>query len=265
MPDALAHADRTLVRALRRALKQAAVPADAEPMQRYMKSAMPYLGVKKPARAAATRPLFAEHALPDWPALRDTVLMLWREAKHREERYVAIDLSRQRAYRPFHRPAALGTFEELVVTGAWWDYVDEVAKHNVGTILQASPKGMSRTLRAWAKDDDLWKRRTAILAQLGFKKDTDATLLADCIAPSLGADYHHAHRGPGQSQGHPMIQKDVDFFIRKAIGWALREYAKSEPQWVVDYVYEHAKQLPRFSQKEALRVLISNGFVDGLP
>lgn len=263
--DSLPNADRALVREVRAALADAAVTDDAEPMQRYMKSAMPYRGAKKPARVKATRPLFKAHPLPDWPSLRDTVLLLWREASHREERYAAIDLAGQRRYLPLHRSEALATFEELVVTGAWWDYVDWVAKENVGAILRASPKALGKTLRRWARSDDLWKRRSSILAQLAFKEDTDTDLLADCIAPSLGADFHLDHGGPGRSQGHAMVQKDVDFFLRKAIGWALRQYAYSDAEWVVGYIEEHAEALPRFSKKEALRVLMKKGVIDRLP
>lgn len=263
--DALPHADRPLVADVRRALERAAVADDAEPMQRYMKSAMPYRGAKKPARVKATRPLFRASLQPDWPSLRDTVLLLWREASYREERYAAIDLACQRRYVPLLVPEALGAFEELIVTGGWWDYVDWVAKENVGGILRAAPKPMGKTLRRWAKSDDVWKRRSSVLAQLAFKADADATLLADCIAPSLGATFQLEHRGPGRSQGHAMKQKDVDFFLRKAIGWALRQYAYSEPEWVVRYVREHRDELPRFSKKEALRVLIKSGVIDSLP
>ncbi len=258
-------ADRVLIAKIRDALRAVAVPDDAGPMQRYTKSAMPYLGIKTPVRNRVTRPWFRAHVQPDWPSLRDTMLVLWREATHREERMTAIDLACQRRYRKLHGPHCLDAFEEIITTGAWWDYVDWVAKQNVGAILASDPVGVSETMREWASDSDVWKRRTAILCQLGFKTDTDSSLLADCIAPSLGASFALDHHGPGQSQGHPMLQKDVNFFLRKAIGWTLREYGRHNPEWVVNYVSEHAHELSNLSKREALRNLIKAGMTDGVP
>ena len=258
-------ADPTLLFEIRRALRQVAVPADAAPMQRYMKSAMPYLGIKTPVRTKVTRPLFRAHPQPDWPHLRDTVLTLWREAEFREERMVAIDLACQTRYRRFLQADSLPAFEELIVTGAWWDYVDWIAKQNVGVVLQNDPEALKPLMRAWAKDTDLWKRRTAILCQLGLKDKTDASLLADCIQPSLGAAFILDHQGSGQSQGHPMLQKDVNFFLRKAIGWNLRDYAKTDPDWVVAYVTAHAQELSNLSKREATRILVKQGVLDAMP
>jgi 3-methyladenine DNA glycosylase AlkD len=125
-----------------------------------------------------------------------------------------------------HRTAAaLPMYEELIVTGAWWDLVDEVATRLVGELELGF-------LRSWAVDPDLWKRRTAIIAQITRKDRTDAELLFDCIEPNRG---------------------DREFFIRKAIGWALREYSKVDPDAVVRYCATH--ELSPLSRREALRIL----------
>ncbi len=171
-------------------------------MQRYMKSAMPFHGVRAPAVAAVMKQVVAEHPLPDRTMWEATVRTLWDEATHREERYGAIALTGARPYRPYQDPAALPLYRDLVVTGAWWDFVDEVAVRRVGPIRRESPAEVDPVLRAWAVDDDLWLRRVAILSQVGRKVHVDHDLLVDVLAPNLG---------------HP------DFFVRKAIGWVVRD------------------------------------------
>ncbi|RZS29768.1 3-methyladenine DNA glycosylase AlkD [Herbihabitans rhizosphaerae] len=222
-----------LVDAARRALAESADPARAPEMRRYMKSEMPYRGVPKPERAKLAKTLFAEHALPDVESWTRAVLSLWRDASFREERYLAIDLTGDRRYRPWQTPERLPLYEELIVTGAWWDYVDEIASRRVGPILRAHPEEMSVHMRRWARDADPWKRRTSIICQLGSKADTDTELLADCIEPSIG---------------------DRDFFLRKGIGWALRQHTRVDPGWVVHFVDTHPDLSP-LSKREALRNL----------
>ncbi len=200
-------------------------------MQAYMKSAMPYYGVPMPELRRITRRLVPEHPLTSLDAWRSAVLTLWRDATHREERYAAIELTGARPYRAYRTLDALPMYEELIVTGAWWDYVDAIS-HRLGDLLRAYPDPMNRTMRQWAYDEDLWKRRSAIVCQLGFKADTDLSLLYDCIAPNLA---------------------DREFFIRKAIGWALRDYAWFDPVEVVRYVGHHEAELSPLSRREALK------------
>ena len=169
-----------MIEAIRRELSARADPAKAREMRAYMKSEMPFLGVQKPGRREVARIVFAAHPLDGFEAWRDTVLRLWREATYREERYLAIALARDRRYRAHRTTAALPMYEELIVTGAWWDFVDEVAIRLVGELDIAS------VLREWASDQDMWKRRTAIIAQIARKDGTDARLLLDCIEPNRG-------------------------------------------------------------------------------
>ena len=215
-----------MIEAIRSELAARADPAKAPDMQAYMKSEMPFLGVQKAGRTEIARIVFASFPLAGFEEWRDTVLRLWREATYREERYLAIALARDRRYREHRTMAALPLYEELIVTGAWWDLVDEVAIRLVGEL------DLGAFLRAWARDADMWKRRTAIIAQVARKRETDAELLFDCIEPN---------------------RADREFFIRKAIGWALREYSKVDPDGVERYCATH--ELSSLSRREALRNL----------
>jgi 3-methyladenine DNA glycosylase AlkD len=201
-------------------------------MQAYMKSAMPYLGVPMPMLRRICRRVFDGRPLASFEAWRDTALRLWRSAAFREERYAAIELTGRRCYAPYQTVAALPMYEEMIVTGAWWDYVDAVAIHRIGPLLRREPAAIRPLMLEWSRAPDLWKRRSAILCQVGFKRDTDLNLLYACIAPNLD---------------------DREFFIRKAIGWALRSYAWIDPDEVVRYVREHEQHLSPLSRREALK------------
>jgi 3-methyladenine DNA glycosylase AlkD len=219
---------------LRRALRQVADPARAPAMQAYMKSAMPYHGVAATPLRAACQAVFAGVRFDSAAHWRDQVLELWRGARFREERYAALVLAADRRALPFQTPAAMRLYEELIVTGAWWDYVDGIASHRVGAILRAYPAPMRRRMLSWSRSRNLWKRRTAIICQLGFRGETDLSLLYACIEPSLDSR---------------------EFFLRKAIGWALRQYARTDPQEIRRYAQRNRQRLSGLSFREATRHL----------
>ena len=223
------------------ALADAANPERALGQQAYMKSAMPYYGVGVPECRRIAGAAFRAHPPADADAWQAAVLDLWRNAARREERYAAVELLVFPRHAKWLEPARLPLVEELVVTGAWWDYADAIAGRGVGTMLAGHPEATGAALREWARDDDIWKRRTAILAQLRAKGRTDTQLLADAIGPSVG---------------HP------EFFLRKGIGWALREYAKTDPEWVTAFVEAHLG-LSSLSRREALRNLERAGDEQG--
>jgi 3-methyladenine DNA glycosylase AlkD len=227
-----AAADRTLIAALRRELRARADATKAPAMQAYMKSAMPYYGESSPQQKDIWRRVFRAHVLQDATSWKATTLSLWRTARFREERYAAIALTGERVYAPYQTLDTRPLYEELIVTGAWWDYVDLIASQRIGALLQRFPRDMKPLLRAWSRSDDLWKRRTSILAQLGFKQATDLRLLYDCIDPNVS---------------------DREFFIRKAIGWALRQYAWTDPAEVRRYVRANRDRLSGLSVREALK------------
>jgi 3-methyladenine DNA glycosylase AlkD len=230
MPDMF---DRALVTAVRTGLATLADPAKAPDMQRYMKSDMPFRGVPKPARAGLVRRLFADHPLSDVDGWVATVRELWHGAKYREERYVALDLTGYRRYAGWQRPDLLGLYEEMIVTGAWWDFVDEVANRRIGPLVRGYPDELVPAMRAWSRDNDRWKRRTSIICQLGANDATDTALLTHCVEANLA---------------------DPDFFLRKGIGWALRQFAKTEPGWVRAFVDAHPDLSP-LSRREATKHL----------
>jgi 3-methyladenine DNA glycosylase AlkD len=223
----------TLVTAVRTGLAELADPAKAPEMQRYMKSEMPFRGVPAPQRRELGGRLFAAYPLSGEESWRATVLSIWRDAEYREERYLAVDLTGQRRYAAWQTPASVPMYEELIVTGAWWDFVDELASRRIGPLLQAHRRTMTPVLRRWATDPDLWKRRTSIICQLGAKEDTDTDLLTTAIEANVD---------------------DRDFFIRKGIGWALRQFARTDPGWVRAFVDTHPGLSP-LSRKEATKHL----------
>jgi 3-methyladenine DNA glycosylase AlkD len=222
-----------LVRAVRAALKAHADPEKAPQMQAYMKSQMPYYGVSAPVQRTIWRDLFAAHPLTSCDEVRAIALELWRGARFREERYAAIALTDLRRYAECQDAAAVPMYEEMIVMGAWWDYVDAIATHHLGNVLRRDPRRMKPLMRRWARaTDSMWKRRAAILCQVRFRADTDLDLLYDCIEPNL------PHK---------------DFFIRKAIGWALRQYAWSDAREVKRFVAANRTRLNPLSVREALK------------
>lgn len=222
-----------LVRAIRAALQAKADPVRAAGVQKYMKSAMPYYGVTMPVQRRIWRQVFEAHEFGSRDELHAVALELWREASFREERYAAIALTDQRRYASWQDVAATSTYEEMIVTGAWWDYVDAIATHQLGDVLRRIPRRMNPLMRRWAKaSESMWKRRAAILCQIRFKNVTDLDLLYSCIEPNLSHE---------------------DFFIRKAIGWALRQYAWTDPREVKRYVAAHRARLSPLSVREALK------------
>ena len=224
--------DSALLLRVRRELRRVADPRKAPAMQAYMKSNMPYHGVTTPLLRQSYPLLFRKIELSAPEVWRRAVLTLWRGAKYREERYAAIALTGIKAVAGFQTPAAMPLYEEMIVTGAWWDYVDEIAANRVGPILRGYPAPMKKKMLAWSKSRNIWKRRTSILCQLRFKQDTDLDLLYACVEPSLDSK---------------------EFFLRKAIGWALRQYAWTDPREIRRYVREQKEKLSKLSQREALK------------
>lgn len=224
-----------LLEAISAALATHADPERAVGQQRYMKSSLPYLGLTTPTLRSALRPVLASSAYriaerAQWEA---SVRALWDGATHREHWYAALALLGHRTYRGWRDRETLPLIEHLVRTGRWWDVVDDLATHRVRELLLDRPAEIAPMLLEWARDEDLWIRRTAILAQVGAKDRTDPELLGDVIGPSI---------------------PDPDFFARKAIGWALRDYARTDPDWVREFVAAHPELSP-LSRREALKHL----------
>jgi 3-methyladenine DNA glycosylase AlkD len=217
----------SFIAAVRAGLQELADPVKAPEMQAYMKSDMPFAGVPKPGRVALLKSLPRLESRAEW---LDVVQTLWREATYREERYVALSLSGDRR---FQSVELMPWFDEMIVTGAWWDFVDEIASRLIGPLLRSAPEVIRPQMLKWSTDEDRWRRRTSIICQLGAKDATDVELLTACVDANID---------------------DRDFFLRKGIGWALRQFAKTEPGWVRAFV-EARPGLSPLSRREALKHL----------
>lgn len=200
-------------------------------MQAYMKSAMPFRGVPKPARTRMLRVLVAEHPVDGPDDLLAAVRELWSGAAYREERYLALSLVDHRRYAGWPDLSWMPTFRDWIVEGGWWDFTDEIATRRIGPLLRAYPAELTPVVRGWSVDPDRWLRRTSVICQLGAKQATDLALLAAAIEATID---------------------DPDFFLRKGIGWALRQHARVDPGWVQQFVAAHPGLSP-LSRREALR------------
>lgn len=209
-------------------LSALACPDKAGPMQAYMKTEMPFYGVQAKPRRLLARQLARTFPPDDLAHYHEAVDLLW-QLPHREEKYVAIAYARGHALRD--DPANLELFATMIRQGAWWDLVDEIAIHLVGPLVARDPDALFEQLDAWIDDDDLWIRRSALIAQIGLddhQRDRDR-LYRYCLRRA----------------------DEREFFIRKAIGWALREAAKDQPDSVRSFLAQHGHRLSGLSRREA--------------
>jgi 3-methyladenine DNA glycosylase AlkD len=227
-----------LVTAVRQELSAAGDPDRAREQQRYMKSTLPFRGLTAPELRTLLRPVLDEHRIHDRGEWEHAARELWDGATYREEWYATLALLRHRFYRPWRDPESLDLALHLVRTGAWWDVVDEAAAHLVGGVLAGYRDRVTPWVDAWAEDEQLWVRRTAVLAQLRHGDRTDTALLARVLDANLEGSRHGS-----------------EFFIRKAVGWALRQYARTDEVWVRAYVAERRDRLSGLSRREALKHL----------
>ncbi|MFF3324826.1 DNA alkylation repair protein [Streptomyces sp. NPDC002889] len=196
----------------------------------YMKDVAPFLGIPTPERRALSRTVLAGTGRPGEADCAAIALRCW-ELPEREYHYFASDYLRRHVGRC--SSGFLPVARRLVEAAPWWDTVDTLAVHVVGPLVAADPV-LTADMDAWIDDENLWVSRTALLHQLRRKETTDAErLFGYCL----------------RRAGHP------DFLVRKAIGWALREYAKTDPQAVRDFVAGSRDRLSPLSVREALKHL----------
>ena len=210
-----------------RELKARADAEKAGAMAAYLKTEMPFYGVQKKGRTEVMRGI--EHGFPinDLTTYRDAIEALW-EQPHREEKYLAIGLAK--AHPRYVLLENLDLYRRLIVEGAWWDLVDEVAIHCVGIVYLRQRPDTEPTIEEWIDDEDMWLRRTSLISPIKHKGETDYEKLFDhCL--------RRAH--------------EKEFFIRKAIGWTLREYAKTAPNRVRDFLLEHRDRWSGLTWREA--------------
>jgi 3-methyladenine DNA glycosylase AlkD len=216
------------VRLLKSLYEQNANPTDAAPMKKYMRGQFEYLGIKTPLRVALQKGFIKEHGLPPLGELDIIMRELW-SLPQREFQYTATSLLGKLETKL--EPEFISTVEYLIVTKSWWDTVDTLAGNTIGVHFKRFPKVQEKYLKKWRKSDNFWLRRTALLFQLGYKDETDFDLLCEIIRENLGSG---------------------EFFINKAIGWALRQYAWTNPAPVKKFV-KATKGLHPLSRREALK------------
>ena len=203
----------------------------ASGMAAYLKTDMPFYGVQKGPRTPVFREMKRRYPINDAGEYEAAVLTLWGQP-HREEKYFAVGIAT--GYREFITFDQVPLYRRLIIEGAWWDLVDDVAARCVGPVLLNEREAMAPVIETWNEDPDMWIRRTSLLAHLKHKADTDyEQLFRHCLA----------------------LAPEKEFFIRKAIGWSLREYAKTAPDRVRAYALEHREELSGLSFREATKHL----------
>jgi 3-methyladenine DNA glycosylase AlkD len=211
-------------------LRHAANPELAGPMQAYMKNRFPFLGIKKPERAFLLKPFLNEAKNAPIDQIHQTVNKLW-ELPEREFHYAALGLMDQK--KKEWNAESFALMESLITWKSWWDTVDHIAANQIGTYLfRQSPEFRRKTALRWSKNENMWLNRTALIFQLKYKEQTDAELLF-CLAEK------HS--------------QSKEFFIRKAIGWALRQYAYTAPEEVCAFL--QCTSLHSLSVREASKHL----------
>ncbi|MEM7262045.1 MAG: DNA alkylation repair protein [Planctomycetota bacterium] len=228
-----------ILRQTRRELAAVADPEKAGPMAAYMKTDMKFHGVQKPDRKPILRKLKEDYRPSSVDDVERVVLALWA-GEFREEKYLAVDFLCD--HRKFHRVGQLPLCERLIIEGAWWDFVDAIASHPVGFALGRERTEVRPILEQWLHSDNMWLRRSTIISQIRLKDETDANaLFSDCLE----------------------CADEKEFFIRKAIGWALREYSKAAPEAVRDFLVDHRDQLSPLSFREGAKRLVREGWDPG--
>lgn len=203
---------KTLIESLRQRLIEEANAENAEHMSRYLRYHFPFFGIKTPERRELGKLFFQETMILKEPFNEEFVLALW-EQPEREFQLFALDyiakfLKKLEKHHIF-------LIEKLITTKSWWDTVDTLAAHPAGTIIAKHPELIEEIVDKWAVSEDMWLRRTAIIHQLRYKDKTKEDLLYKYI--TLNAD-------------------SKEFFIQKGIGWALREYSKTNPDSVKQFI-----------------------------
>lgn len=212
-------------------VKQLLIPLvndeNASQMKAYMRDQYAFLGIKSTPRREALKPLFIRANLPSIAEIPQVVDDLWM-LPEREYQLVAIDLLiKVKRQLP---SAMLADLERWITTKSWWDTVDMLATHIAGSFYVNHPDAFNVYFDKWCCADNLWLRRTSLLYQLKFKERTDAERLFELIR---------------------FNQHDGDFFIQKAIGWTLREYAKTSPEQVRLFIEQ--QNIQGLAKREALK------------
>ncbi|MBT8401493.1 MAG: DNA alkylation repair protein [Rhodothermia bacterium] len=207
-------------------------PNNAEPMKRYMREQFEFLGIKAGPRRALFAAFVRANGMPERNELQSVSKRLWM-LPYREYQYTGVDLLIR--MRRQLGPPAWHLCEHLITTKSWWDTVDGLAGSVVGSLYKKYPEDGKKWIAIWQNSENLWLRRTAILFQLKYGDDTNWNLLRSISLENAGSD---------------------EFFIQKAIGWALRQYARVDAEAVIEFV--GSSPLSALSKREALKRVSSD-------
>jgi 3-methyladenine DNA glycosylase AlkD len=210
-------------------LIQSRCDANAFFMKKYMKEQFEYFGIKSPVRREIMKSFLNSYGLPPEERLQEIVFGCWN-LPEREYQYFIMEVLGKMARTADN--SRIGLYEFMIVNKSWWDTVDYIAAHLVGTHFLLFPEMIPETTERWMGSGDKWLQRTCLLFQLKYKSKTDLELLNGFIRQLKGSK---------------------EFFINKAIGWILREYSKTNPAWVKGYVDENHTDLAPLSKREALK------------
>jgi len=217
-----------LIEALSALFNQHANPTNAIAMNAYMKDIAPYYGVKTDLRRSIQKDVPATWH-PDWVCLQGFVLACWQQPQ-REWQYCGLEALMQ--HKKLWKPDAIDLIAQLITTKSWWDTVDTLASNHCGWYFKKHPEQMKHYIQSWIESNNMWLNRTAIIFQLKYRDKTNTNILRQSITPHLASK---------------------EFFLQKAIGWALRQYARTDELWVRTFVAHH--ELKPLSKREALKHL----------
>lgn len=231
---------KDIVSFLQKELKAQADAKKAVEMAAYMKTEMPFYGVQKPERVQIYKMLKKQFPPGSAREYAKNVRRMWA-LPHREEKYAALEYACM--FPQFITVDSIELYSSLIREGAWWDFVDVVAINLVGQVLLLDRSNLKETIDSWSDDDDMWIRRTSLICHNHHKAKTDRKQLFDTCLKLSG---------------------EKEFFIRKAIGWALREYSYANPDAVRSFVTRHKGKLSPLSFREATKQLVRSGFMEEL-
>lgn len=197
----------------------------------YMKSSMPFWGITKPEVDRLSKALFKLNQPANNDEYRATVRYIFQSAQYREEWYAGLNYAMM--FKKYITPANVDLYLWINSNTNWWDIVDTASVHLIGKSLH-NDASLQSYLNQWISDENMWVRRTALITQLMYKKDTNKGLLASLIQQTM---------------------HEKEFFIRKAIGWALRQYSKTNPAFVKEFIATHSDKLSNLSRKEGSKYL----------
>ncbi len=214
---------------LRAAFELQANPERAAKKNAYMRNLFPHFGLVAPEQHELRKSFLKEHGMPDESDLPELIDLLWTQPEREFQHFGQELLTKfsKKVDKDF-----ISVYEFMIINKSWWDSIDMIASHLVGTHFKRFPEMIPEYTEKWMASGNFWLQRTALLFQLKYKKETDVDLMFDLIK---------------------RLAREKEFFIRKAIGWILREYSKTDPEIVISFVENN--QLSHLSKTEALKVI----------